>query len=123
MAREPPRSNRPSTPFPYTTPFRATRNLSPYEFNPTGYNPLRDLLTRLIDFDRLREQEAVQLMVCATNVRTARRRVFTNTDVSVEAVLASACLRSDEHTSELQSLMRISYTAICWKNKQQHLST
>ena len=80
----------------YTPPYvlwdLLTRNLSPYEFNPTGYNPLRDLLTRLIDFDRLREQEAVQLMVCATNVRTARRRVFTNTDVSVEAVLASACL-------------------------------
>ena len=69
-----------------------TRNLSPYEFNPADYNPLRDLLTRLIDFDGLRAQETVQLMVCATNVRTARRRVFTNADVSVDAVLASACL-------------------------------
>jgi NTE family protein len=70
----------------------ATRNLSPYEFNPTNYNPLRDLLTQLIDFDRLRAQEAVQLMVCATNVRTATRRVFTNANISVDAVLASACL-------------------------------
>src|SRR5271166_4076890 len=69
----------------YTPPYLLwdimTRNLSPYEFNPANYNPLRDLLTQLIDFDRLRAQEAVQLMVCATNVRTATRRVFTNTDI------------------------------------------
>ena len=80
----------------YTPPYvlwdMMTRNLSPYEFNPANYNPLRDLLTQLIDFDRLRAQETVQLMVCATNVRTATRRVFTNTDISVDAVLASACL-------------------------------
>lgn len=80
----------------YTPPYLLwdilTRNLSPYEFNPTNYNPLRGLLTQLIDFDRLRAQEAVQVMVCATNVRSARRRVFTNTDISVDAVLASACL-------------------------------
>ncbi len=69
-----------------------TRNLSPYEFNPANYNPLRDLLTQLIDFDGLRAQETLQLMVCATNVRTATRRVFTNANISVDAVLASACL-------------------------------
>ena len=45
-----------------------------------------------IDFDRLRLQDEIQLTVCATNARTARRRVFTNQDLSVDALLASACL-------------------------------
>jgi NTE family protein len=69
-----------------------SRNLSPHELNPTGYNPLREPLAEMIDFERLRAQDAVEVMVCATNVRTARRRAFTNEDISVEAVLASACL-------------------------------
>ena len=67
------------------------KNLSPYDLPPAG-EPLRSMLTELIDFDRLRSQEDVQLVLCATNVRTARRHVFTNKDISVDALLASACL-------------------------------
>jgi NTE family protein len=66
--------------------------LSPYDLSPSNSTLLRPLLTELIDFDRLRLQEKIQLTVCATNPRTARRRVFTNQDVSVDALLASACL-------------------------------
>jgi NTE family protein len=69
-----------------------SRNLSPYDLNPTGFNPLRVPLTELIDFDRLRAQDDVKVLVCATNARTATRRVFDNDDISVDAVLASACL-------------------------------
>ena len=68
------------------------RNLSPYDLFAVNYNPMRPVVTELIDFDRLRAQDRIQLTVCATNVRTARRRVFTNKDVSVDALLASACL-------------------------------
>jgi len=68
------------------------RNLSPYDLFPTKNTPLRPLLTEMIDFDGLRSQQTIQLTTCATNVRTARRRVFTNQDVSVDALLASACL-------------------------------
>jgi NTE family protein len=67
------------------------RALSPYQSNPFNYNPLREPLTKLIDFDRLRTQQDIRLVVAATNVRTARRRVFTNKDVSVDSLLASAC--------------------------------
>ena len=69
-----------------------SRNLSPYDLNPTGFNPLRGPLDELIDFDRLRAQDDIKVLVCATNVRTAARRVFDNADISVDAVLASACL-------------------------------
>jgi NTE family protein len=68
------------------------KNLSPYDLPLANDNPTRQLLTELIDFDRLRSQSEIQLTVCATNARTARRRVFTDRDVSVEALLASACL-------------------------------
>jgi NTE family protein len=55
-------------------------------------NPLRAPLDALVDFKRLRAQKDVEVMVCATNVRTARRRTFSNADISTDAVLASACL-------------------------------
>lgn len=69
-----------------------SRNLSPYDLNPWNFNPLRALLEELVDFERLRAQSDVHLLVAATNVRTARRKVFANREVSVDAVLASACL-------------------------------
>jgi NTE family protein len=69
-----------------------SRNLSPYDLNPSRINPLRAPLTELIDFERLRKQEKIQVIVCATNARTAARRAFPNKELSVEAVLASACL-------------------------------
>jgi NTE family protein len=67
------------------------KSVSPYDL-PPSINPLRPLLLEMIDFDRLRSQEEIQLVVCATNARTARRRVFTNQEISVDALLASACL-------------------------------
>lgn len=69
-----------------------SRNLSPYDLNPANYNPLRAPLAEMIDFEQLRAQTDFQIMVCATNVRTGRRRIFGNKDISVDAVLASACL-------------------------------
>jgi NTE family protein len=69
-----------------------SRNLSPYDLNPLNFNPLRDPLTKLIDFDCLLAEQNLGVMVCATNVLSARRRIFTNKDISIEAVLASACL-------------------------------
>lgn len=68
-----------------------TKNMSPYDL-PQTENPMRRMLTDIIDFDRLQSQQEIQLTVCATNARTARRRVFTGQEVSVDALLASACL-------------------------------
>jgi NTE family protein len=85
-----------STPLEYNPLYMAfamlSRNLSPYDLNPLNYNPLRDLLSELIDFDGLRAQKSFEVMICATNIRTAMRRLFHNADISVDAVLASACL-------------------------------
>lgn len=67
---------------------------SPYQYNLFDINPLRDLLLELVDFEELRKSTAMKLFVCATNVRTSRPKVFSKKDISVDAVLASACLPS-----------------------------
>ena len=70
-----------------------TRVLSPYEFNPSDYSPLRDLVEQSIDCDVLRRPDApVKLFLSATNVRTGKVKVFSGKEISVPAVMASACL-------------------------------
>ena len=69
-----------------------TRLLSPYQFNPLNYNPLREVLERTVDFERLRREDCVKLFLCATNVCTGKVKVFENAEVTADSVLASACL-------------------------------
>jgi len=68
-----------------------SRLFSPYELNPGGANPLRDILTTTVDFDRA-ARAPVKLFVTATNVRTGRGRVFRNAAITPDVLLASACL-------------------------------
>ncbi len=69
-----------------------TRVVSPYQTNPFNLNPLRDLLEELIDFDCLNRTDMIKVFVSATNVRTGRIKVFRNGELSLDAILASACL-------------------------------
>ncbi|WP_093256300.1 patatin-like phospholipase family protein [Rubrimonas cliftonensis] len=68
------------------------RILSPYERNPLNINPLRDVLARSLDFDRLRTAREVDLFITATHVRTGRARVFRRHELSADVLMASACL-------------------------------
>jgi NTE family protein len=69
-----------------------TRILSPYQTNPLNFHPLRKLLEQ-IDFQGLRDDTAAaRVFICATNVRTGRRHVFSNAELSADVLLASACL-------------------------------
>jgi NTE family protein len=68
------------------------RMTSPYQTNPSNYNPLREILTDQIDFERLRRSSGVKLFTCASNVTTNRLRVFERSEMTVDKVLASACL-------------------------------
>ena len=65
---------------------------SPYNFNPFNFNPLREILNELVDFQELHLYNKKKLFICATNVKTNRAKIFTNNDITVESVLASACL-------------------------------
>ena len=69
----------------------AARVLSPYDTNPLGSNPLRQILADSVDFTRLTEAP-IKVFVTATNVRTGRGRVFRNPDITPDVLLASACL-------------------------------
>jgi NTE family protein len=71
--------------------------LSPYDFNPLGIDPLRQLLTTHIDFPKLRTASPVELLIAATDVETGRARLFRHHELTVEAVLASACLPTLHH--------------------------
>jgi NTE family protein len=70
-----------------------THLFSPYQLNPFNFNPLKDVLLKVIDFDTLPGSEsATRVFLSATNVRTGKIKVFENRELSVDAVLASACL-------------------------------
>lgn len=74
---------------------------SPYQLNPLNRNPLRDLLDGLVDFDRIRRDGSLKLFIAATNLRTGGLRIFENGELTVEAVLASACLPTLHHAVEI----------------------
>src|SRR3546814_3075902 len=45
------------------------------------------------------------------------------TNIMISLAVLMVALRSEEHTSELQSLMRISYAVFCLKKKKEHTTT
>lgn len=65
--------------------------LSPYQWNILDTNPLRDILLELLDFKEL-QQSKMKLFTCATNVKTGQPKTFDLEHMSVDAMLASACL-------------------------------
>lgn len=69
-----------------------SRFASPYEFNPLNVNPLRDVVESMVDFDRVHACSGVKLFIAATNVFTGKIRVFSREEVTLDAVMASACL-------------------------------
>ena len=74
---------------------------SPYEFNPLGFDPLRRLITDHVDFELIRRASHVELLIAATHVPTGRSRLFRRNELTVEAVLASACLPTLHHAVEI----------------------
>jgi len=52
-----------------------SRVFSPYDFNLSGWNPLRNILIEGIDFDRV-TQSSIKLFITVTNVATAVRACF-----------------------------------------------
>ncbi|WP_428643278.1 patatin-like phospholipase family protein [Roseibium sp.] len=69
-----------------------SRFASPYEFNPLNINPLRDVVGRMVDFDKVHACRNLKLFIAATNVFTGKIRVFSQKEVTLDAVMASACL-------------------------------
>src|SRR3546814_1045483 len=122
MSRRPPRSTRTDTLFPYPTLFRSALcragPLVPGSPARAGRGAIMPLfggtgagLRRLLFLPVLRTDK----MKAAPNFGAALVRLFPKPELGDEVGVAA---RSEEHTSELQSLMRISYAVFCLKKKK-----
>src|SRR3546814_9468901 len=106
MIRRQPRSTRIDTPFPYTTLFRS---------HPAALSHADGHL----DFARCERKETLSIRR-ARQVRNTSSRSASRVETStMPCPIALTAARSEEHTSELQSLMRISYAVFCLKKKNQ----
>ena len=74
---------------------------SPSQLNPFELNPLRDLLLAQIDFEQLRRHSPFKLFVGTTQANTGKLRVFREHELTVEVLLASACLPKIHHSVEI----------------------
>src|SRR3546814_8254685 len=110
--RRPPGSKRTDTLFPYTTLFRS--------FSPAG-TVLAAVRLPLGEYERYL---GVRYTVASGPLTAGAFDAFLTKDVSAYRAYADDqpihANRSEEHTSELQSLMRISYAVFCLKKKKQH---
>ncbi|HQT46419.1 MAG TPA: patatin-like phospholipase family protein [Acidocella sp.] len=70
----------------------ALRMFNPGHLNPFGQNPLEPLLNELLDLDAIRDPDAPKLFVAATDVESGQAKVFSNAQISVDVLLASACI-------------------------------
>src|SRR3546814_10610313 len=111
MIRLPPGSTRTDTLFPYTTLFRSSRACLSMRFFPSN------MLSQISN------------MTGCPRISISRATAIASSEKCLERMIASRCRqqspdeRSEEHTSELQSLMRISYAVFCLqKKKKQHTS-
>src|SRR3546814_10075715 len=110
MIRRPPRSTRTDTLFPYTTLFRSRQ----------GHEPARTVGLRKL----ARAPAGIAAVTIGHDPDLEQRRfLILEVELAVRHAGAGAhhldVARSEEHTSELQSLMRISYAVFCLKKKNR----
>ena len=72
--------------------FSLMRLFSPRQLNPLDINPLRDILESQVDFERLRRECALDLFIATTRVSTGMLRLFRTRQLTLEILLASACV-------------------------------
>src|SRR3546814_7532284 len=115
MIRRPPRSTRTDTLFPYTTLFRSAKGVMFITIeNETG-------IANLIVWPRMFEEN--RRVVMGARLLGIYGQVQREGEVVHVIVKKLMNLRSEEHTSELQSLMRISYAVFCLKKKTTKVTT
>ena len=68
-----------------------TQIVSPYQFNPFNYNPLRKIVSDIVNFDELRKTKT-KLFICATNVKTNQGKIFRTSGITLDSVMASTAL-------------------------------
>jgi NTE family protein len=74
---------------------------SPAQLNPFDLNPLRDLLKRQVDFEGLRARSPFKLFIGTTRANTGKLRIFREAELTLDVLLASACLPKIHHSVEI----------------------
>src|SRR3546814_5000304 len=119
MIRRPQRSTRTDTLFPYTTLFRSHRPAQP-----VGILGIEHQEAAAAGADQLPAERSVvagdRIQRVDARVRHAAGTRLLDAPVLVHDPSEGGGVRSEEHTSELQSLMRISYAGFCLKNKNTY---
>ena len=72
-----------------------------YQLNQLNYNPFKQLLEEVIDFEVLRRQSAVKPFLCATNVRSGKVKIFRSEELRSDHVVASSCQPLMMHAVEI----------------------
>lgn len=78
------------------------RHFSPRQFNPLDVNPLRDILREQVDFERLRAECGIELFIATTQVSTGMLRLFRTRQLTLDVLLASACVPSLHHAIDIE---------------------
>src|SRR3546814_10178815 len=115
MIRRPPRSTRTDTLFPSPTLFRSGYTVfavSEEEAAPVAHPPI--VAETRVDIPDASVSDAVMLL----DLRNTNALLFRNSGTGSFNMVYRRGDRSEEHTSELQSLMRISYAVFCLKKKK-----
>src|SRR3546814_10124440 len=116
MIRRPPRSTRTDTLFPYTTLFRS--NLSKYSYNTTLFYDKYGLNARLRYTWRSSYVSNDPFFFGLPLINGARGQLNASINYDINDHINVGVERSEEHTSELQSLMRTSYAVFCLQKKK-----
>lgn len=74
---------------------------SPSQLNPLDLNPLRDMIADQVDFEQLRAACPFKLFIGATQANTGKLRVFRESELTLDMLLASACLPKIHHAVEV----------------------
>lgn len=77
------------------------RLFSPYQTNPFNLNPLRDLISKLFDVKAIQGCDRIKFFVTATAVETGKIKVFTRDELTIDVLMASACLPFTFHAVEI----------------------
>src|SRR3546814_6797024 len=120
MIRRPPRSTRTATLFPYTTLFRSPLQALIFD---SVFNSFRGIMAYFkVENGEIRKGDKVKFIATGKEYIADEIGTLKLTQMPKEVIRTGDVgyiIRSEEHTSELQSLMRISYAVFCLKKKKQ----
>src|SRR3546814_7882827 len=127
MVRRPPRSTRTDTLFPYTSLFRSMNLASAVTIALQRFGEFAHRRLAVAEDDRGRDILFLDQVAQRLTLGALARLDQELGDILVGArrprdLDRFGIRRSEEHTSELQSLMRISYAVFCLKKKTKHIN-